>query len=667
MDQPARTFRQYLDANPDPHAGNAGALQEAHRLVANGGPTAAQLFAQCDSALRPTFYMGCTPVPAPVLLIAPYTADELGLPPTGEKYAYSRDVSDDGNIPPILAIDQGAFDEVGPVEVPDTPTFMVQFQGRPAGDDAMAPPVAASEQVTTRNIWPIPYPYIRAILQQQHYHDLKWEWIYNNVITPIMTDPAQLAAYQLFIDWVRVSSTLQAAAAGGPHLAPATNLNYEAVFGLARPLLFAMPMARRFLPGVGQPQTTGLDQHMINLVQQQQQFTTTVAQMQNRPAQTLESSNPQLYHMALRMAEVHRETDLPEAWTIFPRLQRGQVYSWMESTVAERAHQTRLAKPVFGPPFSTDFGTGRWLPSNINDYTHGFVITRIATEFSPPNVLEEQRERNRVFNTLVIFPTGGDGRAASMALHDWNAQWPTTTSELRAQLEAFYTLFTAMFGAGNSLMTNYRANVVDRIHEIERLIRLNYTKCQADACLRVLIMVFRCFNEAFEGLMNGPIPTAAVPIPRPQDHIPFRDVEQCLLRGNILTQIDLIEQDILRPVPGRETPAPAPASAPAPAAAAGSGGRTDTITITNQNRDLKLAWSNSGHTGIYGVGCPYHDPSSSDQNKRKIIMRQSGNTRQRICLPMALKGQCYRNCTGYHGSLTSAEVQSVAAAGGLQL
>jgi hypothetical protein len=37
----------------------------------------------------------------------------------------------------------------------------------------------------------------------------------------------------------------------------------------------------------------------------------------------------------------------------------------------------------------------------------------------------------------------------------------------------------------------------------------------------------------------------------------------------------------------------------------------------------------------------------------------------RICLPMALRGACYDNCTGKHDTLSAAEVRRVAEAGNL--
>jgi hypothetical protein len=83
-----------------------------------------------------------------------------------------------------------------------------------------------------------------------------------------------------------------------------------------------------------------------------------------------------------------------------------------------------------------------------------------------------------------------------------------------------------------------------------------------------------------------------------------------------------------------------------------------------QNLNLKRAWVAAGHPNIYGPGMPFHDPAALP-NKRKVILSDTAG--KRISLPMALRGVCYSNCTGKHGTLSDGEVRRVVEAGGLAL
>jgi hypothetical protein len=83
----------------------------------------------------------------------------------------------------------------------------------------------------------------------------------------------------------------------------------------------------------------------------------------------------------------------------------------------------------------------------------------------------------------------------------------------------------------------------------------------------------------------------------------------------------------------------------------------------NQNANLKSAWAATQHARIYGPQSPFFD-STARSNKKIIPSDRAG---VRICLPMALRGGCYDNCSGKHDTLSDAEVQRVAEAGNLTI
>ena len=84
----------------------------------------------------------------------------------------------------------------------------------------------------------------------------------------------------------------------------------------------------------------------------------------------------------------------------------------------------------------------------------------------------------------------------------------------------------------------------------------------------------------------------------------------------------------------------------------------DGLLLWIEKPSANEAWVTSGHADIYTAA--YNAPGQP--RNRKIVNRLTGDWTQRICLPRALRGQCYNNCTGCHGVLTTAEVHAVAKA-----
>ena len=98
------------------------------------------------------------------------------------------------------------------------------------------------------------------------------------------------------------------------------------------------------------------------------------------------------------------------------------------------------------------------------------------------------------------------------------------------------------------------------------------------------------------------------------------------------------------------------------------GGTESTVRLRDeqpsQNKNLKDAWASLGVTSVFGMASPFHDAQGKDN--KKVVMSITTPTKH-ICLPMALVGKCFTNCCGKHEVLSTAEVEAVASAGGLDV
>ena len=190
----------------------------------------------------------------------------------------------------------------------------------------------------------------------------------------------------------------------------------------------------------------------------------------------------------------------------------------------------------------------------------------------------------------------------------------------------------------------------------------------------ILIMVsyiVRLANQKLSDMLNGPLPTLATP--RPSTHRPPHiNLVHALAANNIGTLAEIspaLQIPRPRPLGPPPLPTPAPATAPTPAPAAAPAGTTPRVNQElrrpDQNPRLKAAWTATGDAALFGPGRRFHDPDGP--GRKKVIQRLEGDTTKRICIPMACRGVCFQTCGGYHGPLSSAEEEAVAAAGGFTL
>jgi hypothetical protein len=188
-------------------------------------------------------------------------------------------------------------------------------------------------------------------------------------------------------------------------------------------------------------------------------------------------------------------------------------------------------------------------------------------------------------------------------------------------------------------------------------------------CITILMFVFSVVNAEIQVRLQAPRPTvgAVLPsrVPPPLSHV----LEHLVLnRGRYLTDIPRTILALASPA----NPPPVPDNGGSRPRGGGGGGAPrappanpngDRILIPENNRPLKAAWAaRNWEAGLYAVGSPWHDVEAPG-NKRRCM--RANHPQVKICLPMALRGECYTNCKGYHGVLTDADVQVICTAGGL--
>ena len=328
---------------------------------------------------------------------------------------------------------------------------------------------------------------------------------------------------------------------------------------------------------------------------------------------------------------------------------------------------------MVGPDFAADLCLVRWIPSDPTKLTEGLTFTRLYSFLTPAADQARRDAANRTYQLLstVDAPTTG---MTELVIAETKANIPTSASKLRAQVRSMYILLTTLAGVGTQHTRAFHDHLYARMDEIEMLIIRDYSAQEKLVCLIITLWIVRTMRQALIELADGAVPTAATP--QPVTHAPpYGDIYMAVAQGNILKLQDvpssLIEER--RPAP-RPASAPAPAPTPArgqsaPAQPTGATGSTSSsqrapVRHPNQNPRLKQAWMRGGEPSrsVYQrAGDPYYDSNLPPPHKVQV-MRQAGNTQQRICLPMAVKGVCTSTCTGWHGELSASEEAAVAAA-----
>ena len=174
-----------------------------------------------------------------------------------------------------------------------------------------------------------------------------------------------------------------------------------------------------------------------------------------------------------------------------------------------------------------------------------------------------------------------------------------------------------------------------------------------------MTFIWRCTNEHLAGRLSG----------REMMDPEYNEIGRELQKGRLL-YLTVVPPDVLRqqePEAGRPrgggTRAPSTRGQDSESGDSPSDDTKVRVERPNQNANLKSAWAATQNTRIFGPNSPFFD-ATARQNKKVIPSDRSG---VRICLPMALRGGCYDNCSGKHDVLSEAEVRRVAEAGNLSI
>jgi hypothetical protein len=215
MANPLRSFAKYFNtiANPydEPEALFEGFAPDAALQLAN-------LYTLAESITYPLPLLVATTEHQPLVVLSPFSLAMLpGLPPLASKLGLVGDVSASGTLPTIITVENDWFHLSENVYVLPRDDMEQAWVAVAAGTlllDAQVAGTNNAEQVRSRCMMPIPHKHVVALLRSQAVGTLSWQTLWTTVVQTILGDPAQMAAYRHFINFVRVASTQCPAVAG---------------------------------------------------------------------------------------------------------------------------------------------------------------------------------------------------------------------------------------------------------------------------------------------------------------------------------------------------------------------------------------------------------------------------------------------------------------------
>jgi hypothetical protein len=345
---------------------------------------------------------------------------------------------------------------------------------------------------------------------------------------------------------------------------------------------------------------------------------------------------------------------------VYVSLRAGEWLGAMESTCNSIAAEIGAHPPVLSPALATDIGGGRFTAHIANNVTNGLSPFRLCTNLHPEAAARQLR--NSTYMVVGLGTGVAQADATAMVLANNDLMLPATSAQFRALLEGYYVLLLAVFGQYSRVVVNYHTHIYSQSASLQSRLDLDFVndRERRTAYLIVMTYIWRCTNEHLAGRLSG----------KPMSDPDFNEIGRELQKGRLL-YLTVVPPDVLRqqePEPtrargGGDSLPPSSRQDSDPGDAAAAEAAKTRVEKPNQNVNLRTAWAATQHARIYSPQSPFYDPTAR-QNKKVI---PSDRPSVRICLPMALRGGCYDNCTGKHGVLSEAEVQRVAEAGNLTI
>ena len=650
-------FHEYFtqEANPYPEIGN---LHTQFR--ADPGVTPAALLSEADAGYGyPIPFLLASDKHLPEVALMPFSH---GLPgtPDRKKYALLGDISASGQTPDLVEVTSVWFRLTAQVSVPLNEEMAALWAATPAADSLLSPPLVGAGVALTqsRRSVPVPHEYASMVLVAQEQGTLSWRWLWANIGEPIRTNPVQLVAYGLLLDFLKVACTQRPPTVAGGNAVPP---DAEIPIAVARVNVTvrdkALSLATTFLPGLGGLGGLGLQIHqMQGQITQQSQAMLTQQTKAGAPV-SIQQKNPQRYQQLTRVCEAADEADFGAFWAVYPTMRPGEWLGALESTCNSIAAEIGAHSPVLSPALATDVGGGRFTAHIANNVTNGISPFRLSTSLHPEAAARQLR--NSTYMVVGLGTGVAQADATAMVLANNDLMLPTTSAQFRALLEGYYVLLLAILGEYSRVVVNYKEHIYSQTHLLQASLDMDFVddRERRTAYLIVMTFIWRCTNEYLAGRLSGRAPSDP----------DYNEIGRAIQKGRLM-YLTIVPPDVLKqqdPDPTRARGGGGRTAAPrGPSGDAGDAQTDETKTRVehpNQNVNLKNAWAATQQVKIYGPQSPFHD-TAARQNKKVIPSDRSG---VRICLPMALRGVCYDNCSGKHEVLSEAEVRRVAEAGNL--
>jgi len=684
------TFRAYYEHSPDPYAANPGALLQAY--VPNNDPTPTACRNQSANDRYPMLFLGMSnQQPKPRLAVIPEPTLPGILPTT--YYALQGDVTDGGNLPPVIRFETDLF-HLTP-HVWSLPEDAVQAAFDAAAPGALLPAQQAPQagnnpenlvQLRSRRTMPVPHPYCQAVLRAHMEGALTPAWVWANICEPIRADPQQAQAYHQFVVYCQVAFTLAPAGGGGNA-------------GVAGPSVAEFPVPVHDIPGAhldhlrqkvclhlpGLRAAAGLGRQ-VQLAQALQQQLAQQQQQQPQAAQTAIETPQKAYYRerSLAVSEVldTNDPEFSQLHHVICSTKNAEAHGAMLGCFSVAATQYELLMPQVDPTFTAEMARADYTAATASDVMRGLSIFRIC----PASGRNSERIlfHSRVFSVQAL----ASGRVDTQLYYDILAAEgicvPDTNEDFRGIIEGYAVVLISIAGTASRATQRYRTQVIARLDSIVRLINQRYQGGDRVLIwLKIMYFIFIVTNNYLDQLLARQARLRPGMVPPPMPESPdYSDIEQYLLAGraNLLVELPATVANAMgpaRPAPQQQQQQQQRSQQRAPAASDSSTGRGNTpaaggqntiVTRPNQNQRLRQAWAALGHSNLYTPGSPFHD-SSQPRNRRLVLSDTRGQDGQplRICLPMALTGKCYSGCQGKHDPLSREEEQRVATAGGFTL